>query len=102
MQLPEITLTIPPFWCKNGDREIVPSDPGRWRFIVILVVGQRRRVGLEGHDHDVGLKMCQCSVYSILYSNILYIYIYCIILNYVSAILCVYIFLLYSIDFNKQ
>lgn len=75
MQLPEITLTIPPFWCKNGDREIVPSDPGRWRFIVILVVGQRRRVGLEGHDHDVGLKMCQCSVYSILYSNILYIYI---------------------------
>ena len=75
MQLPEITLTIPPFRCKNGDREIVPSDPGRWRFIVILVVGQRRRVGLEGHDHDVGLKMCQCSVYSILYSNIIYIYI---------------------------
>ena len=32
-------------------------------------------MGLEGHDHDVGLKMCQCSVYSILYSNILYIYI---------------------------
>lgn len=59
-------------------------------------------MGLEGHDHDVGIKMCQCSVYSILYSNILYIYIYCIILNYVSAILCVYIFLLYSIDFNEQ
>lgn len=94
MQLPEITLTIPPFWCKNGDREIVPSDPGRWRFIVILVVGQRRRVGLEGHDHDVGLKMCQCSVYSILYSNILYIYILYHTQLCFSYIMCLYILII--------